>query len=222
MTGLCPIHNTNDRPEAEVGLLCRKHRRQIDNDLTEIGKLVIDSQWIVQGGITRAPSEAAVGGGKGAKKRADPPAPGDVTLMALFDARTKAVRLNGDQSEPLPAVLSVVASWVLLVAEERPLTAALPSSVLGQLDLLKRHGDWIAGQGWVDDLLLELAELRKALAGVVHDRRFFNLGQCDLPAEDGLCGGALLLENGSDTVRCARCRQTWTDPRERARLAWRT
>lgn len=220
---LCILHDGDERPEAVVGLLCKRHRRRMDDDVTEIGLLIIDSQRIVDGG---APRDANLGGGKGAKKRADPPAPGDVTLMALYDSRTKAVRIAGsdadplgDQSEPLPAVLAVVASWLLLLADERPLTATLPSSVLAQLSLIQRHHDWMAGQEWVDDYLAEMAELRKAMVAVVHDRRFERRGSCRLPFEDKVCGGTLLEENGTAVVYCTNCKARWVSDQELARLA---
>jgi hypothetical protein len=115
-------------------------------------------------------------------------------------------------------VLHTVASWTLCVAEERPLSGDLPRSVLAQLALLARHGDWIAAQMWVDDLLGELAEVRKALRSAVHDRTHTRLGTCDLPAESGPCGGALLVENGSSVIRCGRCRSEWATAQEQARL----
>jgi hypothetical protein len=130
--------------------------------------------------------------------------------------------LDGDNSEPIPAVLSIVASWVLLVAEERPITTALPRSVIAQLQLLERHGDWIAAQSWVDDYTAEMSELRKALRLAVRDVTHRTLGKCRLPSEeeDGLlCGGALVQENGSDVVSCRGCRAQWTTPQELARLS---
>lgn len=217
----CVIDGHDERAEAIDGLfLCPRHRRRLDNDNREISLLIIDTQRIIDGG---APQDSAPqGNGKRAKKRADPPAPGDVTLMALYDPRTKAARLPDDQSEPMPAVLAVVASWLLLVAEERPLTATLPKSVLGQLDLLARHHEWMAAQPFVDDYMLEMAELRKALTAVVRDHTARRIGTCDLPTDDGpKCGGALLVDNGSDVIRCRACGAQWVTPGEQARLAVR-
>jgi hypothetical protein len=209
----------NERTEALPGLLlCARDRRRLDDNTREIALLLIDSQAIAVGGITGPPVEQNTGG-HSPKKRADPPAPGDVTLMALLDARTSAIRLPGDQSEPMPAVLAVVASWLLLIAEERPLTAMLPRSVLAQLDLLTRHHEWIASKPWVDDYLLEFGELRKALTAVVRDVRFERRGVCRLPVESGVCGGTLVEENGTRIVRCVGCGARWITDQERARLA---
>lgn len=222
-----------EREERWSGLLCKRHRRQMDHDVTEIGLLIIDSQRIIDGG---APTETGGGSGK-RKKRADPPAPGDLGIMALFDSRsttapipeTKARnwnantgRMESNAAGEMPSVLSIVASWLLLVAEERPLTSALPQSVLGQLDLLHRHHEWLAAQPYVDDYLLEMGELRKALAQVVRDHKARRIGTCDLPTDDGpKCGGALIIDNGSDVIRCVSCRAQWITPDEQARLAVR-
>lgn len=212
---LCVI---DGKRQPDTGWLCRQHRDRLDYLTDEIALLIVDTQHIRDGG---APRENGPSGGH-RKKRADPPAPGDVTIMALYDARTLAVRTTADQSEPIPAVLSMVASWVQMLAEERPLTAELPKSVLAQLALLRRHGDWFAGHGAVEDYLRELEEIHKALRGVVHDHTVKRIGWCDLPAEDGeACGGPLMVENGSHVVKCSRCRATWTTPQEQARLAVR-
>jgi hypothetical protein len=213
----CVMPHPEREPALDGLLLCRRHRRRMDDDVSEIGLLIVDTQRITDGG---APQDSGPRGGK-SKKRADPPAPGDVAIMALYDRRNATSRLPGDESEPVPAVLAVVASWTLLLAEERPLTATLPRSVLAQLDLLRRHHEWIAAQLYIDDYLLEMGELRKALTGCVRDRTFIKVGTCDLPADDRLCGGALMMKNGEDTVTCRECGAAWSDPRERARLAWR-
>lgn len=229
----CVLAHEEPRIALDGILLCGPHRRRIDADVTEIGLLVVDSQAIVQGGITGPPAETSQGGGH-VKKRADPPAPGDVTLMALWDTRTTAIPVdvtrernwnaNSGRLEPngggeLPAVLSIVASWVLLLADERPLTQALPSSVLAQLDLLKRHHEWIAAQGYIDDYVMEMRELRKALASAVRDHVTTRKGTCNLPTESGVCGGTLLQDNGSDVVRCVGCSARWVTDQELARLA---
>ena len=161
-------------------------------------------------------------------KAATAPAPGDLAIMSLFDNRTATSHIkpsernpDGDNSEPMPAVLSVVASWMQCFAEERPLTN-LPFSVVAQLDLMRRHHEWAAGQSWVDDYARELAELRKALRLAVHDNPVTVYGKCDMPttrAEN--CGGTLLQENGTDLVRCSSCGKRWVTNQERARLAVR-
>jgi hypothetical protein len=218
----CVLDHGDQRGEAVDGLLlCQRHLRQLTDDCTEIGLLIVDSQRITDGG---APADNSPRTRK--LKRADPPAPGDITLIAMYDERTSATRLpgttknpDGDQSQPLSNVLHTVGSWLLLIAEERPLTADLPRSVLAQLDLIKRHGDWCAAQSWVDDLLRELREVRQGLRSVLNDRTHTRIGTCDLPTEDERpCGGALLVENGSSVIRCGRCKAEWATAQEQARL----
>lgn len=226
MTDCVAPHDEPERALDEL-LLCPRHRRRIDADIAEIGLLIVDSMRIIDGGAPRDSGPQH----KAPKKRADPPAPGDVTLMALYDRRTAADRIKprsashrlgwseGDNSEPMPAVLAVVASWLMLFADERPLTATLPRSVLAQLDLLQRHHEWAAAQCWIDDYLLEMAELRKALAAAVHDVRFERRGRCNLPLDGAVCGGTLLEENGTRAVVCNRCKARWVTDQELARLA---
>lgn len=209
--------------EVEIGHLCSYHRRRLDTDSREIGFLIVDTRRIFDGG---APSE---GSPKTRHlKAASAPAPGDLVIMSLFDNRTAPARIagsernpEGDPSEPMPAVLEVVASWLQCFAEERPLTV-LPSAVIAQLDLMRRHHDWAAQQPWVDDYSRELAELRKALRLAVHDQPVTVYGRCDMPTTGATtCGGTLLQENGSGVIRCASCGKRWVTSQEQARLAVR-
>src|SRR5206468_9659540 len=132
-------------------------------------------------------------------KNPEAPAPGDLTLMALFDARTHTQRLPGDQSEPMIPIAHTVGSWVLLLAEERPLSGELPNSILGQLDLLARHGDWLAGREWIDDLLAELGEIRQHLRAAVHEPAASPVGRCPSQDADGrACDGPLWADKGGE------------------------
>lgn len=220
---LCILHDGDERPEAVVGLLCQRHRRRMDGDVTEIGLLIIDSQRVTDGGV---PSEATPKTRR--LKAPEAPAPGDLLLMAMYDPRTTATRLRataaneyGDQSEPLTNVLGEIADLLERVAEERRLTD-LPRSVLAQLDLLKRHHDWIAAQDWCDEYLEQIASTKRGLANALHDMRFIPRDKpCNLPAEngEGTCGGKLLEENGTAVVMCMKCRSRWVTGQELARLA---
>lgn len=243
MTGLCVL--PHDQPaETWIGLLCRRHRDRLDRDVDEIAALIIDASRIRDGG---APSEPGARG-QHQKKRADPPPPGDVRLMAMFDKRTKFARLppteaepEGDQTEPVLAVLNLIAANVLLLAEERPLTETrtrlvirqnrivgwhaytapmrLPQSALGQLALLRRHHDWIACQDWAEVYVDELTDMRKALASAVADHPVTRVGTCHLTIGEDVCGGALLRENGSSAVTCRQCGASWVTAQQIARLA---
>lgn len=213
-----------EREEAEFGLLCKRHRNQLDSDTREIADLIVDTQRILDGG---APAEESPK--TRYLKQPEAPAPGNLGIMSLFDRRTAVARIpgtpqnpDGDQSEPMPAVFAVIASWVLLFADERPLTTILPKSVLAQLELLRRHHQWACVQPWIDDYALELTELRRALKAAVNDHTHTACGTCDLPTADrARCGGVLLAENGTGVIRCTDCKSTWITPQERARLAVR-
>lgn len=233
MTGsvLCVLthgRDANGEPmpqQADCGFLCEKHRRRLDRTAREIRELWIDLQFIDQAGSApkdEAPKTRHL-------KSAEAPAPANLEVLSLRDPRSAqtpilpnpAVRFHeGDTSTPIPSVLAVVASWVQLVAEERPLTVKLPASVVAQLALLERHHDWMAQQPWIDDYVTEFGELRKALAAALRDHTHRVIGRCRLPMESrDMCGGALLEENGGDTIMCGECGARWSTPQERARLA---
>jgi hypothetical protein len=118
-------------------------------------------------------------------------------------------------------VPAVVASWLLLVADELPIKSQLPSSVPAQMDLLRKQLDWIGRQDWVDDFWREMTELHKALKAALHDHEYVRMaGGCYLPDDAGArCGGALIRRNGDTSVKCSRCSNTWAKPYELARLA---
>lgn len=211
----------NDEPlhrEAEPRmLLCLSHRNRMTRIVADVRDLWVDLAFIVEAGTApkdETPKTRHL-------KAAEAPAPANLEVLSLRDPRSSSAQLVGDTSTPIPAVLSIVASWVLLLAEERPLTATLPQSLLAQLNLLIRHHDWIAGREWIDDYLIEFGDLRKALSAALRDHTHEKVGRCRLPAEgrEGLCGGVLLRENGSDVVKCRECSAVWASPQEVARLA---
>lgn len=171
---LCILHAADNRPEATVGLLCGKHRAKMDKITAEVNMLWCELALIIDGS---APRESSMK--QRPRKQPEAPAPLDLAAAALRDPRNGATVQSGD----IPSVMGVVSSWVLLVAEERPLTATLPSSVVAQLALLALHHDWIAAQTWVDDYVSELSELVKALRLAVNDREFVKVGTCDLPIQ---------------------------------------
>lgn len=220
----------------EVGLLCAWHRARLTATTGQVAELWYDLAFIVEAGTApkdETPKTRHL-------KAAEAPAPANLEVLALRDPRSHPSRLAEDQSAPIPPVLSVVAGWLLCLAEERPLTETrhrlaiirnraywvaytapmrLPKSVLAQLTLLERHHDWIAAQLWVDDYLTELTDLRQALRAAVRDHANKRIGSCRLPVEEKVCGGALLQENGTGVIRCAACKATWVTAQEQARLA---
>lgn len=226
MSACVLTHSGDERREADIGLLCFWHRNRMTSTSNAIRELWLDLALIIEAGS--APKDETPRTRH--LKAAEAPAPANLDALALRDERSSAVPLvdrwvdgefiQGDYSTPIPSVLTIVASWLLCVADERPLTATLPGSVLGQLDVLVRHHDWIAAQLWVDDYVLEMTDLHKALKLAVHDYTHREVGRCRLPVEDrDRCGGALIAENGSGVITCRACRATWVTPQEQARLA---
>ena len=212
------------RREAEVGFLCLWHRNGLTIATTEITRLWYDLALIVEAGTApkdETPKTKHL-------KAAEAPAPANLDVLALRDPRSHVAAIPptvenygyGDPSSPIPPVLTVVAGWVLCLAEERPLSASLPRSVIAQLDLLALHHDWIAAQPWVDDYSNEMRDLRDALKLTVRDHTHRKIdGRCQLPTETGVCGGVLLSENGSGVIRCTACRANWVTPQQQALLA---
>lgn len=212
---LCILAHDEPRMQ-QVGWVCSWHRRRMDSLVDDVKTDWLDLALIMEAGS--APID-----GRSESRRSKqpyPPAPANLEAVALRDPRSSVRRdSKGDPMRgEVPSVLSVVASWVQLLAEERPITADLPSSVIAQLDLLARHHDWICEQTWVDDYWRELSELRTALRSALHDKTFVRIGTCYLPTTTGRCDGPLLRRNGSQSVQCFRCRESWTTPQQLARL----
>jgi hypothetical protein len=207
-----PIHR-----EADEGFLCRNHFNRMGATVREVGDLWADLAFIVEAGSApkdETPKTRHL-------KSAEAPAPANLEVLSLRDPRSLSVATAADPSNPIPSLVSIVASWTMLLAEERPLTATLPRSAMAQLGLLQVHHRWIAAQPFVDDYLNEMVGLRKALSAALRDHTHKQVGRCRLPVEgrEGPCGGALIEENGTDTIKCQDCHAQWSEPHERARLA---
>lgn len=231
--GACVLEH-DERTEAEVGYLCDWHRRRMTGLTRRLSEHLSDVVFIAERGTApkdEVPKTKRI-------KAAEAPAPADLDVLTLLDARTATWRVHrvylaeelwpycdvptADTSAPMANILAIVAGWVMCVAEERPLTATkLPQSVLAQLDLLERHHDWIAGQAWVDDYMREMDEAGKALKAVLHDRTHTRIGWCPVEREDGAgaCRGALLKENGSAVIKCVECEVSWVTAQDQARLS---
>lgn len=237
---LCVLHEQDDPAETWIGNLCKRHRRRMDDLTSEIGLLLVDACRIIDGG---APAELRPRTRR--LKEAEAAAPADLALLALLDRRTRITHVKAttlgetDRSTPTMPILAVIASWLLLVAEERPLKEKLPQSALAQLDLLARHHDWLAATLYVDDYLAELTDLLRHLRDVTNDHTHHRVATCDLPTEDGqipaliirrnralrvvlICGGAVLCANGDDVWRCKRCGSTWITDQQKARFGVRS
>lgn len=162
---------------AVVGRLCVGHRVDLDRWAREIADGWVSLALMVEPARS---ARSSAGGGK----RADPPAPIDLTAAALRDHRNPTARPD---TRDVPSVPGVVASWLLLVDEELPLVydhtlyvvdpagqveprrilsqrwKRLPRSVLGQLELLVTVHDWMAEQDWIGDYWQQLHDVHAAL-----------------------------------------------------------
>jgi hypothetical protein len=223
VSALCVLDGEIKR-QAEVGYLCGWHRDRLDFLAGEIETLWFELAITLDGSGPQEWSEMTR-----RRKASEMPTPINLSLASMRDLRTRGKRLRhwqadgkeSDPSEPVPAVMVHVAMLAARLIVERPLSTR-PTSMVAQLHLLTRHHDWIAGQQhWICDYAEWLEYLRKILRRATHDKVGVVVGICDLPTDNGECGGDLLRMNGSEVVRCLRCRESWSTPEHRALLAKR-
>ncbi len=165
------------------GRLCSRHRANLDDWASEI-----PAMWFK---LAFALEPAAGGSSDGGSRSHSPhsPAPIDLVVAALRDARNPTARTTGGD---VPSVLGVVASWVMVLADRRPLKTftrdhigwriypdgsrekrfgplygLMPRSMLGQLALLRSHHDWIADQPFVGAYHAQLGQIHAALVDKV-------------------------------------------------------
>lgn len=238
-SALCILPHRDDRVhEQEIGLLCRWHRNRLDWVINEIRKLNEDLDQITEAGSAPKANTA-----KGRRlSNPSPPAPANLDVLVLRDPRSHGDVDSPDDAQRQPwSVPYLTEVYCYRVRDERNLTrvvlrqvlhrdrvlevpttvkADVPRSVVGRLDMLLRHHDWIAAQDWVDDYLTEMTELKRAMATALRDNTHRFMGRCYLIGATGeACGGDLLQENGSLFVTCRRDRgHTWRSARELAAL----
>lgn len=142
---------------------------------------------------------------------AGPAAPGDVHPVTWEDADCQV----GDN--PLPAVL---ASWVLLVAEERRVTVPVvqrrhyESAVGAYAEFLARHHDWHLQQPWADEYAREIHSLWKRARTLAADWPLVHRLPAPCPSVD--CGLLTLRrDDGAAFIYCDRhdggCGRRWSE-----------
>lgn len=167
--------------------LCAGHRYDLDAYAEQVKALFIDLALLVGAG-SGSPRTGA------RSKSAEPPAPIDLVAAALRDHRNPTAS-DAAASRDIPSVPGVVASWLIVVANEKPLwthvrpvigwrihpdgsseeirggraRGVLPSSVIGQLDLLARNHGWMCQQWWAGRYWAQLKQARDALWDKVGD-----------------------------------------------------
>jgi hypothetical protein len=226
---------------ANDGLACHWHRQQLDHLLGEIKQLDEELDLIAVAGT--APKEST--GKAGRTKNPSPPAPANLDVLVLRDARSHGdVDCEDDRRGQPWSVPYLTEVYCARLRDERPLTrivlrpvrnritdvaydipttvpALVPRSSAARLDMLIRHHDWITGQSWLDDYWDEMVGLRKAMRTALRDRPITkSLGSCYLLVGEDPCTGRLVQDNGSDVVRCTNreCESRWVTAQELATL----
>lgn len=196
----CVLRHRQPTPAAH-GLLCRGHSLAILDLLDDL------ATWWAQLDDLATPGSVDTAGSHA--PRCDPPAPIRLEVVALRDRRTIA-RADGD---PLP-ILVIVEAWAHAVREDRALAApATPATLVGELELLRTHHDWIAAQPWVDDYANELRACHHQLAIIVGEHGPTAIAPCPLDDQQGQpCLGRLHQDRwGGMGVTCSTCGAHWDD-----------
>lgn len=185
----CIAAHPNDPPLALDGLrLCRHHHSRLARDLADI---------ITCWSLLSELHEPSRGGTGHHGKRADPPAPVNIDVTDVTDPRTSSV--------------IAAMGWAQIVVEERRLAVA-PSDVADAAALLTRHIEWVAAQDWADEACDEIGQAARTLRHITGDMPERPIGTCRAPdirdpSQD--CGGPLRWIDGTLSVVCSRCGDTW-------------
>lgn len=192
--------------------VCPACQDRTDDDLAEISDLyaLLDTHRHVFELLGPADTNAR-------GKRIDPPAPGDLDVMALLDPRT--------------GPYATLASWVLLVREERlqrpqtrpapdPDPGTNPVTFVALVAFLRAWWPRLAeDHPAADDFAREMRHERHRLDDAVRGQRTraVDLGRCPvvLPATDTQpargCGAPLRHDPTQPVIRCRECGSSWPD-----------
>lgn len=187
----CIAAHDDDPPLALPGLrLCRRCRTRLARDLADI-----ITNWRLLSEL----HEPGRGGSGHHGKRADPPAPVNLDVADITDPRT---------SQVIAAM-----GWAQIVVEERRLATA-PTDVAEAAALLTRHLEWVAAQEWAGEACDEIGQAARMLRHLTGDAPERSIGTCRAPdprdpSRD--CGGPLRWVDGTLSVVCSRCHDTWTE-----------
>ena len=152
-------------------VVCPRCQDRTDDDLAEIGGLyaILDAhRWTFE---LLGPTDSNARG-----KRIDPPAPGDLDVMAVLDARGGPV--------------AILASWAACVREDYHLApSATPESMVTLVAFLRAQWPVMCdAHPAADDMAREMREVRRVLDEAVRGPRSrrVHLGRCPvvLPATD--------------------------------------
>jgi hypothetical protein len=245
---LCVLPHRDQPGETQPpSLVCGWHERAVGRKLGELENDWLDLDLIEEPGTAPRRDEA----GKGRRlKKPYPPAPANLDVLVLRDPRTKIQRIPtlqrdgkpSDMSEPVINPVASMRDLAEMVRDGRPLTqtitrdrviagrtvpvsrtipAALPAGIIGCIDLLRRHTNWICEQDFVDVFWDELNAVHRAVRAALNDQANRFIGRCYLEADGDptqKCAGNLLRPNGSLSVKCHRCGAAWVTAAQLARL----
>lgn len=174
---------------ATHGLLCTRCHDQLERRLAEMPAQEVELWKILLHGAS-----AALDAGN-ARTKGSPPAP------------VRGFEITHDHLQHMRAV---IASWVMLVREERGLRgpdrsdiAVLAPWLLGQLD-------WIAQQEWVREFADEIRDAARTADGITRSTPKWNRLPVACPVLD--CGAHELGRmDGADHVDCRACGTVWPE-----------
>ena len=193
-------------------VVCPRCQDRTDDDLAEIGALycLLDvHRWTFE---LLGPADTNARG-----KRIDPPAPGDLHIIDVLDARG--------------GPWAVLASWVQLIREERlerpqtrrdtdPDPGANPDTFVALVAFLRAWWPRLCDDHpAADDFAREMRDTRRLLDEAVRGPRSrrVHLGRCPvvLPATDTTpareCGAVLHHDPTQPVIRCHACGTAWSD-----------
>lgn len=196
----CPL--PHERPaEPDSGyFICRRHMSRLTEHLTAIAGILDDLDELL---VTPPPAD----GNDARAARCDPPAPCRLDVLDLTDKRSDTPALH------------LVASWCLLVSDERHLSG-IPSWPSSQARWLIRHVDWLGHHPAADDCAVEIANAWRWLSSAAGLKPPPALFRCPVihPDTDEECGGPVRAEPWTFGVKCARCGERWSGDEQLHRL----
>ncbi len=196
----CPLpHEHPAEPDAGY-LICRRHLVRLTEHLSAIAVILDDLDELL---ITPPPMDA----NDVRSARCDPPAPCRLDVLDLIDKRSDTPALH------------IVASWCLLVSDERHLSG-MPSWPSSQARWLIRHVDWLGHHPAADDCAVEIANAWRWLSAAAGLKPPPTLFRCPVvhPDTEQECGGPVRAEPWTFGVRCAKCGERWSGDEQLHRL----
>ena len=196
----CPLPHRNPAEPDPGYIICRRHLTRLTEHLTAIAVILDDLDELL---VSPPPMDA----NDARSARCDPPAPCRLDVLDLTDKRSDT-----------PA-LYLVASWCLLVSDERQLSG-IPSWPSSQARWLIRHVDWIGHHPAADDCAREMADAWRWLTTAAGMHPSPPLFSCPVvhPDAEGECGGPVRAELTTFGVRCAKCGERWDGNERLARF----